>query len=190
MKIEKKNWKKIAIAIIWTLNILLLVLEHYQINRLKGLERELDGIIATKVVVTKNRPLGEQVLKASFSLYATSREPLLGWLEIENNLVTAAEKYGLENIIMSSPPEFTGSGDTFYLYPINISFAGKYADALRWIDTVENQFLYVDIVKITVEKDSSDKGVARENYSVVLRARMKKLNLEGTTEGRGARNLL
>ena len=179
-----------AIVIIWSLNILLLVCEHYQINSLKKLEHELDGIIATEVVVTKNRPLGEQVLKASFSLYATSGEPLLGWLEVENNLVTAAEKCGLKNIIMSSPPEFTGSGDTFYLYPINISFAGKYADALRWIDIVENRFLYVDIVKITVDKDSSDKGEARENFSVVLRARMKKLDPAGNTKGHGAGNLL
>ncbi len=186
----KKNWKKIAIAILWSLNIILLVFEHYQIKNLKELEGKLDNIIATKVVVTRNKSLGEKIVKASSSLYTVSQEPLLGWLEIENNLTQTAKKYGLKQVIVSSPSELIGNGDTFNLYPINMSFVGTYADALGWITTVENRFLYLDILKVSVNRDSSDENGTREVYNVVMRARLKKLTTAGNEKGSEKRDFM
>ena len=177
-----KNWKKIAIVIIWSLNILLLLFEHHQVMQLKILESRLDGILATRVLVTKNKRLGTEILNASSSLYTTADEPLLGWLEIESNLVKAAKRCGLKNILISSPPEFTGNGDSLYLYPINISFLGRYSDALQWISSVENHFLYVDILKVVVSCESASGDQQKEMYNIVLRARLKKITTAENTK--------
>ncbi len=185
---KTKNWRKKAIAIIWSLNILLLTCEHYQIKNLKRLEYKLNSIIETKLIVTRNKKLGNEVLRASSALYTTSEEPLLGWLEIENNLVTTAEKCGLKNIMISSPSEFTGSDDALTLQPVNMSFVGKYSDALKWVNTVENKFLYVDILKISVTGSSSDGTNSGEMYALILQARLKKITTahnKGDAERKG-----
>ena len=170
-----KNWRKIAIAIIWSINIFILLFENHQVRQLKTLEARLDAILETNVLVTKNKRLGKEILKASYSLYATAEEPLLGWLEIENSLIKSAQSCGLKNIIVSSPPEFTGNGNSLFLYPINLSFIGKYGDALRWFESVENHMLYADILKVVVNGESSDMDEQTEMYNVVLRARLRKL---------------
>ena len=177
-----KNWKKIAIVIIWSLNVLLLLFEHHQVKQLKILESRLDGILATRVLVMKNKKLGKEILKASCSLYTTADEPLLGWLEIENNLLESAKRCSLKNILINSPPEFTGNGDSLYLYPINISFLGRYRDALQWISSVENHFLYVDILKVVVSCESASGDKQEETYNIVLRARLRKITTAENTK--------
>ncbi len=170
-----KKARKIAIAIIWSLNIFLLVFEHYQIDRLKLLGNRLDNILAGKVLVTKNRVLGKKVLEASSLLYTQVDEPLIGWLDIENKLIETARRCGLKNVLISAPSEITGEKDVMYLAPINVSFSGRYRDALRWINTVEEHFLSIDILKIVITSSMSDADEPTETYSLVLGARLKKL---------------
>ncbi len=171
----RKNVKPIIIAILWSLAVLLLVVQYFQVQKIRFLEGKFEHLITLKVEMSKNRHTAEEVLARSSRLYFPAEEPALGWLKLQEELLSAAASYNIKKVTIDVPSTFSGGDSVFNLFPVNLTFFANYQDVLKWVTYVDTEFPSIDILKVSIHKeDSTLKGYSGA-YAMTLRCRFKKI---------------